>query len=199
MVRLLISFLFLQSLAVQVVFAQRSEADPALHVYKTLEEALPAPQDVQILSLKNRRLTEVPKEVFDFPNLKELDLSRNKISVLPAEIGRLTGLQSLDLSNNQLDSLPSEIGNLTSLVYLGLNRNRIQYLPESIGELSSLEVFELWDNELEEVPDEIGKLQNLRLLELRGILFTQEEQTRIDQLVVKSAKVYMSPSCNCKN
>ena len=58
---------------------------------------------------------------------------------------------------------------------------------------------ELLLDQLKDVPDEISELGNLRILEMRGILFTDEEAHRIDSLVVKSAKIYLSPSCNCKN
>ena len=105
----------------------------------------------------------------------------------------------LNLSNNRLEYLPDSIGELTQLKYLGLNRNLLRQLPNTIGNLASLEVLELWDNELEEVPDDIGRLQELKVLELRGILFSDEQQAHIDAIVVKSAKVNMSPSCNCKN
>ena len=74
----------------------------------------------------------------------------------------------------------------------------LESLP-CIGEVGKLEVLELWDNELMDVPDEIGNLGNLKMLELRGILFSDEQQARIDSLVVKNCQVYMSPSCACKN
>ena len=99
----------------------------------------------------------------------------------------------------ELVHLPPEIGKLTELVYLSLNRNVLEDLPPTIGQLNKLEILELWDNELDDVPNEISDLQNLKLLELRGILFTDEELHRIDSLVVKTAKINMSPSCNCKN
>ena len=168
------------------------------YIYRSMQEARLYPERVFRLNLSKQRLDSIPSEIFSFTNLRELDLSRNRIDSLPAEIGNLVFLERLNLSNNQLSELPREIGRLRKLIFLGLNRNQIVRLPETIGDLEQLEVLELWDNELEDVPDEISRLQNLKLLELRGILLTQEQQTRIDQLVVKSAKVNMSPSCNCK-
>jgi Leucine-rich repeat (LRR) protein len=190
-------FLFLGSLR-PVSGQSTALVNDSGYVYRSLQEARQFPERVFRLNLSRQRLDSIPPEIFTFTNLRELDLSRNQIDSLPAAIGNLVFLERLSLSNNQLTEVPREIGRLRQLVYLGLNRNQIVRLPETIGDLERLEVFELWDNELEDVPDEIAKLQNLRVLELRGILFTQEQQTRIDQLVVKSAKVNLSPSCNCK-
>jgi hypothetical protein len=56
----------------------------------------------------------------------------------------------------------------------------------------------MWDNEVSEIPDEIGSLSKLKVFELRGILFTEEEQTRVKNLL-SNTQVLFSPSCNCKN
>ena len=101
------------------------------------------------------------------------------------------------MANNGLVHLPKEIGRLTKLKYLGLNRNLIEDLPAEIGDLESLEVFEMWDNELNDLPDEMGRLQNLKILELRGILFTDEQQARIDAMIVRQRRFDVSVG-NCK-
>jgi Leucine-rich repeat (LRR) protein len=182
------------------LFSSAQELQPDTgYVFRSLSEALKQPSNVYKLSLKGVRLTAFPQEIFSFPHLRYLDLSRNRIASIPGQIGSLKELKYLNLSNNLIDAISDSIGQLQELVFLGLNRNQIHFLPATIGDLTSLEVLELWDNELEDVPDEISRLQNLRVLELRGILFSDEQQSRIDALVVKTAKVYMSPSCNCKN
>jgi Leucine-rich repeat (LRR) protein len=180
-----------------VVSKKSVPGDPGY--FTSLQEAMKDPDKVEVLVLRGRKLDSIPAVIFGMKNLVHLDLSRNRIDSLPSEIGNLTALKHLELSGNRLEFLPEEIGKLSSLQTLGLNRNLIRQLPPSIGDLSELEVLELWDNELEDVPDELSKLQNLQLLELRGILFSDEMQARIDSLVVRSAKVNMSPSCACKN
>ena len=169
------------------------------YVYRSISEAKANPDQVFRLNLSKTKLDSFPAEILLFKNLRELDLSKNRLHSLPPEIGQLTQLKRLNLANNKLDSLPEEIGNLIKLEYLGLNRNVLESVPASIGKLQSLEVLELWDNELADVPDEIANLTNLKVLELRGILFSDEQQARIDSLVVKTAKIFMSPSCACKN
>lgn len=208
--RSLYPLLFLVLLLLQgpLVAAQDPSEEPAVTrqpvagdpgYFTSLQEAVKDPEKVEVLVLRSRKLDSIPAEIFRMKNLIHLDLSRNRIDSIPPEIGQLNRLEHLELSNNRLEALPEEIGRLTSLRYLGLNRNLVRQLPPTIGDLSELEVLELWDNELEDVPDEIAKLQNLRLLELRGILFSEEMQTRIDSLVVRSAKINMSPACACKN
>ena len=195
------SILFFLFLATTVSMQAQQEQDPVYdtsHVYRSLESALQNADRVYKLNLSKKKLKEVPAEVFQFRNLKELDLSKNKIKELPPQIGDLQNLERLNLSSNKLTALPEETGKLQSLVYLGLNRNLIESLPKGIGSLSSLEVLELWDNELEIIPDEIGQLTKLKVLELRGILFSDEEQTRVKTLL-PNTEVYFSPSCNCKN
>lgn len=167
------------------------------YIYRSLSMALQNIDNVYRLNLSKTKLKAIPPDVFKLKNLHELDVSRNKLDSVPAEIGMLTNLTILNLSNNNLELLPDEIGNLNNLNYLNLNRNKIVALPRSIGNLSNLERLDLWDNELSEIPDEISKLKKLKVLELRGILFSEEEAARIDSLLPE-AKVYLSPTCNCK-
>ncbi len=170
---------------------------PNYKVFRSVSAALQQPDSVFILELKGKKLTEIPEGVYKLPNLLVLDLGRNKIKVLPESISRLQSLEELDLSNNKLTKLPAAIGKLKNLKKLSLNRNVIEELPISIGELSSLEYLELWDNELGTLPDEIKDLENLKVLELRGILFSEDQQQHFQELLPK-ARIYMSPSCNCK-
>lgn len=199
-VRLLLFCLFFFPLP-GLLLAQDSSLiyNDSTFIYRSLSEALKNPDMVFRLNLSRHKLDSFPAEVLLFKNLTELDLSRNRLEEIPAGIGELSHLKRLNLANNKLVDVPAEIGQLRELVFLGLNRNMLVNLPPSIGNLQNLEVLELWDNELEDIPDEISQLQNLKILELRGILFTDEMQQRIDSLVVKSAKIYMSPSCNCKD
>jgi Leucine-rich repeat (LRR) protein len=199
-VRSIYTLLLLTILSFHVT-AQEGEIilNDSTYIYRSLDEASKNPDRVFRLNLSKRKLDSFPDQILQFKNLIELDLTRNKIEELPAGIGDLIHLQRLKLGNNALVHLPPEIGNLKKLVFLELSRNQLEDLPPTIGGLTSLEILELWDNELKDVPDEISELQNLKMLELRGILFTEEQQQRIDSLVVKSAKIHLSPACNCKN
>jgi hypothetical protein len=47
------------------------------------------------------------------------------------------------------------------------------------------------------LPDEMGQLRKLSFLELRGILFSDEQQQQFHDMLPET-KIMMSPSCNCK-
>lgn len=167
-------------------------------VYRDLPSALANPDSVFVLDLSRKKLKELPDDLEKLPNLQSLKLSRNGLKELPIWIGNLKKLQVLELGYNDLKGLPPEIGKLENLYFLGLNRNVIETLPHEIGNLKNLQVLEMWDNELESVPEEIKNLHNLRVFELRGILFSGEEQRQIESLL-PDTDVYFSPSCNCKD
>ena len=192
-------FVFLFIAVSGLVQAQEGEnfSPDTSRVYHSIEAALQNPDHVYKLNLSRKKLRAVPPEIVQFRNLKELNLSKNKIRELPPQIVELQNLERLNLSSNKLKALPEDIGKLQSLIYLGLNRNLIESLPQSIGSLPYLEILELWDNELDSIPKEISRLTKLRVLELRGILFNDEEQTRVKSLL-PNTKIYFSPGCNCK-
>lgn len=197
--KIITPFVFLyvtQSLFAQTLLDSASLSQQK--VYTSLTVALQNPDSVFILDLSKKKLKEVPQDVFKLKNLQVLNLSRNSIKELPAEISLLTNLQKLSLSNNKLKQLPASIGDLINLVYLGLNRNLIEALPKEMGKLKNLEVLEMWDNELDVVPDELKGMYSLRVWELRGILFTDADQHRI-HLLLPEARIFFSPSCNCKD
>ncbi len=170
---------------------------PSYKVYKSVAAALANADSAYILDLSGKKLTQIPPGVYKLPNLLVLDLSRNKIKILPDSIAMLSSLEELDLSNNKLSAVPAAIGSFKWLKKLSLNRNTLSNLPPEIGNLSGLEVLELWDNELEDLPDEIRNLKNLKILELRGILFSEEQHLKFKEMV-PGARVFLSPSCNCK-
>jgi Leucine-rich repeat (LRR) protein len=197
--------IFLLLLHVSMFFsASGQETEPAENyirpekkVYKSLQAALQQPDSVFILELKGKKLKEFPEDIFKLPHLVVLDLSKNKIRNIPSRIHELRNLEELDLSSNKISVIPVEVTQLTSLKKLSLNRNIIEFLPPETGKLTQLQYLELWDNEINDLPDEIKELKNLKILELRGILFSEEQQQRFLELL-PNAKVYMSPSCNCK-
>lgn len=194
----LVAAIIFMSAYVQAQALLEPEELKAAKTYNSLQEALAKPDSVIKLNLNKKKLTEIPAEVFSFPNLQLLNISRNKIKQIPADIDKLKNLQELDISNNDLTALPPQIGQLTNLVKLKLNRNEITALPPEMGDMRNLELIEMWDNELDTVPDEIKNLIHLKIFELRGILFSDEQQDYIRSLL-PNTKIYFSPSCACKD
>ncbi|MFB8792263.1 MAG: COR domain-containing protein [Potamolinea sp.] len=118
------------------------------------------------LSLKNNRLTSLPREIAQLTNLVELSLRNNQLTNLPREIAQLTNLELLSLSNNRLTSLPREIAQLTNLEVLSLSNNQLTNLPGEIAQLTNLKRLSLHDNQLTSLPREIAQLTNLTELSL---------------------------------
>ena len=191
--RMLVVFLLSLSTAQAQTFP-----DEPLKVFRSYGEGLQKPDSVFILDLSKQKRKFIPEEIRQFKNLRYLRLNKNDIRELPSWIGELRELRRLDLSNNRLTSLPPEIGSLKNLVYLGLNRNLIESLPPEIGNLTALEELELWDNEVDRIPEEVKHLHQLKVFDLRGILFSAEDQKRVATLLPE-AEVLFSPPCNCKN
>jgi internalin A len=121
-----------------------------------------------ILDLSRKDLTELPPDIAQLSDLKQLDLGINQLRLLPPEIGQLSNLQVLHLSFNQLIQLPREIGQLGNLRMLHLSDNQLSHLPTEIGQLSNLLDLDLDINHLSQLPAEIGQLSNLILLHLNN-------------------------------
>lgn len=166
-------------------------------VFRNLSDALANPDSAFKLDLSKQKRKEVPEQIRSLKKLQVLKLSRNQLREIPSWIGELTHLQVLDLGYNKIVVLPDQLGDCRELTFLGLNRNLIETLPKTIGQLEKLKVIEMWDNEVNYLPEEIKYLHNLRLFELRGILFSEQEQQQIRSLLPET-EIYFSPSCNCK-
>lgn len=165
--------------------------------HTNLQEALKEPDKVIKLVLRKQKLTAMPAEILKFKNLQYLDLSKNKIKKLPEGIDTLKQLQFLILSKNLIEELPKQIGDLPNLKHLNVNQNELETLPAQIGKLEKLEYLDLWSNNLNEFPEEMKYLKNLKVLDLRVILISDEQQTRLKNLLPKTT-IHFSKNCNCE-
>ncbi|HAC65980.1 MAG TPA: hypothetical protein DCF68_21220 [Cyanothece sp. UBA12306] len=68
----------------------------------------------------DKKLTQIPVEVFELQQLKVLNLRGNSIPEIPEQINQLRNLKSLNLSSNQLSKIPKSLENLTNLTSLDL-------------------------------------------------------------------------------
>ena len=62
-----------------------------------------------VLIISNKKLKEIPLEVFQLVNLQKFNCSSNQIEIIPIEIGNLINLQIFDCYNNQIKIIPIEI------------------------------------------------------------------------------------------
>ena len=100
---------------------------------------------VTALNLSRNRLRgEIPAELANLTNLRELDLRDNRLEgQIPVELARLTNLERLVLRENELvGELPVELGNLASLRELDLFINRLT--GRSRGNWATSPIFTSW-------------------------------------------------------
>lgn len=157
MKKIVFAFALLMSLLPTISFAQNTEGNEDVAIpdapllnsmqlqrekwYYSLEEASANPEQVYKLSLKGKKLKEIPKEVFYFTNLQELDLSENKIKEVPAEIGNMKRLQYLNLFSNRIKLLPPEMQELGNLHTLYVASNFMTEVPAWVGGMGKLRIF----------------------------------------------------------
>jgi Leucine-rich repeat (LRR) protein len=165
-------------------------------LFTSLKKAMVQPDSVFRLKLKRKGYREIPVEIFNFKNLKELDLVGNKIIQIDPKIGLLTKLEILKLSRNQIQLIPTSIAKLNALKYLDVGLNKINALPEEMKTMQSLEFLQIWGNELTVIPETISKMPNLKWLDMRAIILTETEKEDI-QNDFPQVKVLFSPGCNC--
>jgi hypothetical protein len=106
----------------------------------------------------NQQLTQLPEDIGQLANLKQLYLEWNNLTSLPSSFSQLSNLENLAISNNWLIALPNDFGNLTELSFLDLGYNQIAEIPESIGNLLNIEYLWLFNNQLSSVPETICDL-----------------------------------------
>jgi len=106
----------------------------------------------------NQQLTQLPDNIGQLANLKQLYLEWNNLTSFPSSFSQLSNLENLAVSNNWLTALPNDFGDLSELSFLDLGYNQITEIPESIGNLQNIEYLWLFNNQLSSVPETICDL-----------------------------------------
>lgn len=108
------------------------------------------------LDLGNLDLTELPDEVYELTNLRELKVVNYLLMSHQSTIDlfRKTGMDETDELLSQLVELENEL-QADLLV-----PKQLQTIDPRISQLRSLEVLNLWCNRIERLPDSIGTLPN---------------------------------------
>lgn len=112
---------------------------------------------LKALNLYNARLSEIPKNVIQLPDLEELDLYYNDLKQLPNDICDMPKLKTLAVSNNELWNLPTNIAKIKTLETLYAHHNRLNDLPT----LPDLKLLHISHNLFKTVPDKVYQLNNL--------------------------------------
>lgn len=119
--------------------------------------------------LEGKKITKIPKFVFEYKEMTELDLSRNQIKTIPAGIGKLKKLQKINLSNNKLKKVNKAIGKLEDLEELDLSRNNMEELPAELAKCQKLKKLDVSSNSFQEFPMMITELPALEVLNMQHI------------------------------
>jgi len=183
------SVLFLSNL----LFAQSTVS---YKIY-SLDEARKVDKDsVFGLQLRKKKLTEIPQEIFQYKNLRYLDVSKNKLKSISMEINQFTRLEEFSASKNRLTICPIVICSTPTLKILKLNDNPISNIPECIQYLTDLEVLDLFQTRIESFPVTMVELKNLKILDVRGILYGPKFQEHWKLLMPQTFIDFDLP-CNC--
>ena len=138
--------------------------------FKDIETALKTPEKVTRLNLQwIKSIDRIPKEVFLFKNLKELQFAVNpNLKNNLDGLGKLTQLEKLVISTSNTTIIPDSIKYLKELKSLAIQHNGITEIPECICELKKLEYLYLNSNLIEKIPDCLRSLKNIEYLDLSG-------------------------------
>jgi Leucine-rich repeat (LRR) protein len=138
------------------------------------------------INLSNSKLSEIPIEIRDIRQLRELRLGNNQITFVPEWLLDLSELRILDLTENRLNTLPPLVS-LTNLEVLLIGGNQISILPALP---LSLRVLWIDRNPLKQIPYTVFELVNLQELDLTEccLEFVHTDIVRLSSLV----KLYLS-------
>lgn len=129
-----------------------------------------------ILQLKNLkklhynidgRSSNIPKELFDLVQLKELRLNYKDTKMLD-DLHKLVNLEVLHLHcfDKNITTLPTCVSKLTKLKELSVHNIYLSEVSDDLTNLSNLEKLEIRSGSLSNTPDVIGKLTSLIHLDL---------------------------------
>jgi len=142
------------------------------------------------LKVGYKHIAELPENIGQLSQLKNIILIGNKLTRLPESIGQLINLNSFSVIRNDLTTLPESIGRLSQLEELDFSGNKLNFLPESIGQLQSLKSLLLSGNNLITLPKSIKLLSNLRHIEISSNKISYEQQAVIRKSLPKGCEIY---------
>ena len=131
------------------------------------------------LQIASNEISIVHPEIFQLPNVENIDLSYNKIGALPESLLAPVSpkLRNLNLSNNQLTLFPDYFSE-ADLVQLDLSRNRLGEVPPCVFKLRQLESLSISHNRsIKRIPYEIGGLKMLKILSFDGLPYANNIPT----------------------
>lgn len=130
--------------------------------YHSIKRALREPNKVITLKINpyESRLAEIPKEIYDFPNLKELDLTDQSITVIPETLPQAKSLEILNLIGNDIQTIPTALCECNKLRELRIG-SEIKSIPECLKTMPSLKHLSIQSNAVNILMDELLTFENI--------------------------------------
>lgn len=88
-------------------------------------------------------IREIPEDVFDYPELEQLEICSSGLEYLSPKVAQLKCLKKLRLSRNQLSSLPEELVALENLERLDIEFNKFSTIPGFLIKIPNLKELNL--------------------------------------------------------
>ncbi|HYC91360.1 MAG TPA: COR domain-containing protein [Thermoanaerobaculia bacterium] len=128
---------------------------------------------------------KLPPQLFELPNLRQLEFQSPDQSELPTGIGELQALETLTVQaplrtfptevlplqnlkvlrlTGRMKIIPDELAQLTHLRALTITGNSLREFPSAVRHLRELRHLNLSNNDLPTLPDWIGEMKSLRVL-----------------------------------
>lgn len=171
-------------------------AQDTLKIYKWEHALTMHPDSVFAIDASQLKWETIPTELYEFKQLRFLNISKNKLTELPLDLGVFKQLKVLDATKNKITNSPIVICQLPALRKLHLARNHISSLPACIGFLSELTFLDIWDNPIAELPDDLLKLQNLKAVDMRSIMLSPGFQSKWQERMPQVTWYFDAP-CHC--
>ncbi len=166
--------------------------------YMSLEEArLNPPDSVFALRLSKLKLKEIPAEIYQFQNLRALDLSKNRLTEISSgSLNRFSKLEILNLGKNRLSLFPIDVCSMPNLTHLSLNDNIIEKIPTCIQYSVKMEHLDIFNTRISGFPEELFLLKDLKTLDARGMLYSPVFQEFWNQ-AMPNTEIKFDLPCNC--
>ena len=119
------------------------------------------------LDLRSNELTDLPDELAELRNLRNIRLNYNKFEHIPKVLTKLKRLTKLELGGNLLRDVDYAVGDLpAALRDLDISGNRVQTVHPAMAKCVKLTYLNLENNLLVTLPEEMGEMENLSVLDL---------------------------------
>jgi len=183
---------------IYLVISVSGFAQPDSVKFYTLDQVMNAhPDTVYALTFRKQKLTTLPEALFQFKNLKYLDLEKNTITDV-GRLGELNQLIYLNLGKNNLQNFPVSVCQMPLLQELIVNRNYFSYIPSCIEYCKELRKIDFWETPITTLPKEMQLLPKLSFMDFSGVRMNpQTQKLLIEQY--PHVKLSLDPPCNCIN